>query len=88
MNQVLEHYLRCFTDQQQLNWPQLLPQAEYTINNACNSTTGVSPFMALMGYDPELRQRVEDDASEGRIPAVEDRLFRLRSVRETLERNV
>ena len=85
MNQVLEHYLRCLTHEYQHNWPQLLPTAEFAINNAVNSSTNVSPFRALMGYDPELRQRVEADSIVRGVPAVTDRLEKLREVREKLE---
>ena len=33
-NQVLEHYLRCFTDTEQTNWPTLLRTAEFACNKA------------------------------------------------------
>ena len=62
MNQVLAHYLRCFTKKKQQNWPQLLTSAEFCINNATNASIGISPFQALMGYDLELFARIEDDA--------------------------
>src|SRR5258707_12239509 len=45
-NQVLEQYLRVYTNYQQDNWATLLPMAEFTYNNATNATTGVSPFFA------------------------------------------
>ena len=85
MNQVLEHYLRCLTHEYQYNWPQLLPTAEFVTNNAVNSSTNVSLFRALMGYDPELRQRVEADSIVRGVPAVTDRLEKLCEVREKLE---
>ena len=85
MNQGLEQYLRSYTDDNQLNWPALLPTAQYAINNALNTSIGTSPFRALMGFDPEIRQRVEDDAAGGGVPAVAQRLEKLKAVREKLE---
>ena len=85
MNQVLEHYLRCFTDEKQRNWPQLLASTEFCINNAVNASTGISPFRALMGYDPELYARIEDDAIQVGVPAVNERLEKLSNLRTRLE---
>ena len=53
-NQTLEQYLRIYTTYQQDNWADLLPLAEFAYNNAPNASTGVSPFFANKGYDPEL----------------------------------
>ena len=44
MNQTLEHYLRCFIDEQQKMWPTLLRTAEFACNNGVNTTIGISPF--------------------------------------------
>src|SRR5260221_5937871 len=53
-NQVLEQYLRGYTNYQQDDWATLLPMAEFAYNNATNATTGVSPFFANKGYHPEI----------------------------------
>src|SRR5260221_12159965 len=42
LNQVLEQYLRAYTNYQQDDWSSLLPLAEFTYNNATNEMTGVS----------------------------------------------
>ena len=54
INQVLEQYLRAYTNYQQDNWSTLLPLAEFTYNNAPSATMGVSPFFANKGYHPNL----------------------------------
>ncbi len=54
-NQVLEQYLRGYTNYQQDNWVTLLLMAEFAYNNAMNATTtGVSPFFANKGYHLEI----------------------------------
>src|SRR5258707_9213530 len=65
-NQVLEQYLRVYTNYQQDNWATLLPMAEFTYNNATNATTGVSPFFANKGYHPEFTvdPQVETSSAE------------------------
>ena len=50
INQILEQYLRAYTNYQQDNWASLLPLAEFAYNNADNESTGVSPFFANKGY--------------------------------------
>src|SRR5260370_5199727 len=54
INQVLEQYLRVYTNYQQDNWATLLPLAEFAYNNAPSKTTGVSPFFANKCYHPNL----------------------------------
>ena len=54
MNQTLEQYLHIYCNYQQDNWADLLPLAEFTYNNAPNTTTSVSPFFANKGYHPNL----------------------------------
>src|SRR5258707_7803669 len=54
INQVLEQYLRAYTNYQQDNWALLLPLVEFAYNNAASATTGISPFFANKGYHPRL----------------------------------
>jgi transposase InsO family protein len=84
MNQVLEHYLRCFCTDSATNWPRLLREAQFASNAANNSTTGMSPQMALMGYEPEFRIRVEDDTSQTGVPDAVARVKMLEAKRQKL----
>lgn len=52
LNQTLEQYLRCYVNQQQDNWVELLPMAQFAYNSARNETTGMTPFYANYGYEP------------------------------------
>ena len=62
-NQTLEQYLHVFTNYQQDNWSKLLLLMEFAYNNAPSATTGVSPFFANKGYDPNLSIYPERDLS-------------------------
>src|SRR5258707_10396503 len=53
-NQVLEQYLRVYTNYQQDDWSSLLLLAEFAYNNAMNEMTRVSPFFTNKGYHPSL----------------------------------
>src|SRR5258707_8512122 len=54
LNQVLEQYLRAYTNYQQDDWSSLLPLVEFAYNNATNEMTRVSPFFANKGYHPSI----------------------------------
>jgi hypothetical protein len=58
-NQTLEQYLRVYCNYQQSNWSDLLPLAEFAYNNTPSATTGISPFFANKGYNPNLSVQVE-----------------------------
>lgn len=83
-NQILENYLRIFVTDNQSNWVALLPLAEFVHNSCTHSTTGVSPFKALYGYDPEIRFEVEDDIDRERVPAARERIKGLHELRSEL----
>jgi hypothetical protein len=85
LNRILENYLRAYTNLEQMNWAKLLPSAEFTYNNSRSSTTKITPFMALYGYNPELRFDVEDTATKGETPAARDRVLRLKELRDRLK---
>ncbi len=53
-NQVVEHYLRCYTTYLQDNWASLLPVAMLAINNRNATSTGISPFFLTYGYNVDL----------------------------------
>ena len=84
-NQVLEHYLRCFANEKQINWANLLPLAEFASNNSLHSSAGATPFYLMYGYYPEIRYEVEDNFPEGEVPSAKDRVEQLQSLREGLE---
>jgi len=84
LNRILENYLRAYTSLEQMNWAKLLRSAEFTYNNSRSSTTKITPFMALYGYNPELRFNVEDAATKGETPAAHDRILRLYELRDRL----
>ena len=54
INQILEHYLRCYTSDSQDNWADLLPLAMFTYNRRHHSSTKMSPFFANFDYNPSV----------------------------------
>jgi hypothetical protein len=53
VNQIVEQYIRCFTDYGQTNWVKLLPMAQFAYNSASHEVTKTAPFKAVLGYIPQ-----------------------------------
>ncbi|KAE8826953.1 hypothetical protein HRS9139_08125 [Pyrenophora teres f. teres] len=51
-NQSLETFLRQFVNYAQDDWAAWLPIAEFQANDTVNSSTGMTPFFADLGYHP------------------------------------
>lgn len=85
-NQTLEQYLRYYCSEQQDDWAELLPMAEFASNNSVSATLRVSPAYALMGYNPSLHaDQTRVEPAGGEVPSAEERVQRLRREREALE---
>ena len=85
VNQTLEQYLRIYCDFHQDDWSQLLPLAEFTYNNAKNSSTQMSPFYANYGYHPCVSLKIRTEPSTYENPATESLAKRLETVHNELQ---
>lgn len=54
INSSVEQYLRTFVNFHQDDWVRWLPLAEFAGNNVVSETTGVSPFFANYGFNPQM----------------------------------
>jgi len=54
LNRILENHLRAYTSLEQMNWVKLLPAAEFAYSNSKNTTTQMSPYRTLYGYDSTM----------------------------------
>ena len=61
VNQTIEAYLRPFLNNEQDDWADLLPLAEYAYNNSATTATGMSPFYANYGWHPSANNPREID---------------------------
>lgn len=52
LNKTLEGYLRCHAMAKPKNWTQWLPMVKWCYNTSYHTSTKISPFEALYGYNP------------------------------------
>ncbi|SPC67056.1 uncharacterized protein UHOD_11464 [Ustilago sp. UG-2017b] len=69
VNQVLEQFLRGYSNHLQTDWSDLLPLAEFSYNNAEHASTQLTPFFANYGYHPRFSFDNTDPAPLPPFPA-------------------
>src|SRR5256884_2531583 len=86
LNQTLEQYLRCYVNFEQNNWVTLLPMAQFAYNSHKNETTGLSPFYANYGFEPEAYR--EALPTERWAQASKISVDKLKSIHEQLSKEI
>ncbi|KAI5090260.1 hypothetical protein C0J45_20395, partial [Silurus meridionalis] len=66
--QELGRYLRSYCHEDQTEWSRFLPWAEYAQNSLRQSTTGLTPFQCVLGYQPPLFPWSDEPSN---VPAVD-----------------
>ena len=77
-NQEIETYLRIFCANNPHQWSKFLTSAKFQHNSVPHSSTKVSPFSLLLGYDP----RSYPSLGKTSLPALKSRLSSLDSARK------
>ena len=51
-NRTLSQLLRCFVNKNLKTWEEWLPHVEFAYNRVVHSTTQMSPFKVVYGFNP------------------------------------
>ena len=86
INQIVEQYLRHYVNQQQDNWVDLLPLAQFAYNSATTSTTKQSPFYTLYGYHPTAyHETIQDNTPAEKA---EEKATRIRQIQKDIQQEL
>ncbi|KAK6308489.1 hypothetical protein J4Q44_G00217600, partial [Coregonus suidteri] len=72
-NQEMETTLRCVTGSNPGSWSSMLPWVEYAHNTLTNASSGLSPFLCDLGYQPPLFPSQERELA---VPSVQSHMRR------------
>ena len=76
-NQMLEHYLRYFANEKQINWANQLLLIEFVYNNNHYVFVDASSFYLLYEYHFEIKYQIENNFSEEKISLTNERVKQL-----------
>ncbi|SOV05166.1 uncharacterized protein UDID_17854 [Ustilago sp. UG-2017a] len=82
INQVLEQFLRGYSNHLQTDWSDLLPLAEFSYNNAEHASTQLTLFFANYGYHPRFSFDNTDPASPALFPTARSYAEQLKQLHE------
>ena len=89
-NRTLLQLLRCYTEQNDLDWEGNLPLVLYAYRTASNASTGFSPFVLMMGRDPVLPSLPSITNSSAQDPTSYDSNLRVKmaELRDMVESHI
>ena len=77
-NDIIENCIRAFTNYQQDDWSEYLPDFELAINSAISGSTGLSPQFVDTGYEPfiplGITREVQDQPKEHTVQELIEKL--------------
>ena len=87
-NDIIENCIRSFTNYQQDDWNEFLPDFELAINAAISDTTGLSPYLLDTGWEPfiplSITREIQDIPKDKTAKELIEKLDRIKTQTQLL----
>ena len=84
LNKILKVYLHAYCNFRQNDWEEWLAYAEFTYNRLEHSTTHMSPFKAMYGFEPRGPDRIQEQTNNNKQVTPDGRLRMIFVLRDSL----
>ena len=76
---MLEHYLKYFVNEKQMNWTNLLSLTKFVNNNNLHNFANVTSFYLMYKYHSKIWYEIENNFFEKKILLIKDCVEQLQS---------
>ena len=74
---MLEHYLKCFVNEKQINWMNLLSLIKFVNNNNLHNFANVTLFYLMYEYYSKIWYKVKNNFFKEKILLIKNRVKQL-----------
>ena len=76
---MLKHYLKCFVNEKQINWTNLLSLTKFINNNNLYNFANVTSFYLIYKYHSKIWYKVENNFFKKKILLIKNRVKQLQN---------
>ena len=85
---MFEHYLKCFINEKQINWANLLSLTKFINNNNLHNFADVTSFYLIYKYYSEIWYEVENNFFKEKILLIKNCVEQLQSFQKNFEKRL
>ena len=85
---MFKHYLKCFVNEKQINWTNLLLLTKFVNNNSLHNFANVTPFYLIYKYHSKIWYEIENNFFEEKISSAKNRVEQLQSFRKNCKKRL
>ena len=87
-NQMFKHYLKCFVNEKQINWINLLSLTKFVNNNNLHNFASVTLFYLMYKYYSKIQYEVENNFFEKKILLTKNRVEQLQNLQKNFKKRL
>ena len=85
---MFKHYLKCFVNEKQINWANLLSLTKFVNNNNLHSSADFTSFHLMYEYYSKIRYEIENNFLKRKILSAKDCVEQLQNFRMNFKKRL